>query len=82
MKIRERISSLFLNYKNVRLKEVLIDHDKYLGKQKNKPTIYLKNPSKFFISPFNMTFDEIDKLKTEANQVNKASQLSAVRGLT
>jgi len=28
------------------------------------------------------TEDEIDKLKTEANQVNKASQLSAVRGLT
>ncbi|MFX0009564.1 MAG: hypothetical protein ACFE9R_04560 [Candidatus Hermodarchaeota archaeon] len=62
MKIRERISSLFLNYKSIRLKEVLIDHDKYLGKQKNKPTIYLKNPSKFFISPFNMTFDEIFRL--------------------
>jgi predicted site-specific integrase-resolvase len=28
------------------------------------------------------TEDEIDKLKTEANQVNKASQLSAVKGLT
>ena len=62
MKIRARISSLFLNYNNVRFKEVLIDHDKYLGKQKNKPTIYLKNPSKLFISPFNMTLDEIDRL--------------------
>lgn len=62
MKIRERISSLFINADNVRFKEVIIDHEKYLGKKKNKPTIYWKNPSKFFISPFNMTFDEIDRL--------------------
>ena len=62
MKIRDRISSLFLNVNDVQLKEVVIDHDKYLGNQKNKPTIYLKNPSKFFISQFNLTFDEIDRL--------------------
>ncbi|MFW9951394.1 MAG: hypothetical protein ACFFKA_14855 [Candidatus Thorarchaeota archaeon] len=62
MRIGKRLSSLFLKFYNVKVKEVVINHNKYLGNKQNSPKIYKGTPSKFFVSPFNMVFDEIDRL--------------------
>ncbi len=62
MKIGKKLSSVFLKYYNVKIKEVVIDHNKFLGSKHNNPKIYKGFSGKLFISPFNMTFDEIDRL--------------------
>jgi hypothetical protein len=62
MKIGKKLSSLFLKFYNVKIKEVVIDHNKYLGNKQNDSKIYKGISGKLFISPFNMTFDEIYRL--------------------
>lgn len=62
MSIKKRITSIFLKMYNVKVKEVVVDHHKYLGKHKNSQKIYGYPPENMFFSPFNMTFDPIDRL--------------------
>jgi len=62
MSIKKRITSIFLKMYNVKVKEVVVDHYKYLGKRKNSLKIYGYPPENMFFSPFNMTFDPIDRL--------------------
>jgi hypothetical protein len=62
MSIIKRITSIFLKMYNIKVKEVVVDHHKYLGKRKNSLKIYGYPPENMFFSPFNMTFDPIDRL--------------------
>lgn len=62
MSIKKRITSTFLKMYNVKVKEVVVDHHKYLGKRNNSLKIYGYPPENMFFSPFNMTFDPIDRL--------------------
>jgi len=48
--------------KNVKIKNIFIDHEKYLGKSKNSVKIYDHLPKNLFLSPFNLVFDTIDRL--------------------
>ncbi len=51
-----------MGIKNVKLKDIFIDHDKYLGKHENSLKIYDTPPRNIVISPFNLIFDVIDRL--------------------
>ena len=62
MSLKKRITSIFLKMYNVKVEEVVVDHHKYLGKRKNSLKIYGYPPENMFFSPFNMTFDPIDRL--------------------
>ena len=53
---------MFLKFHNVKVKDVVVDHDKYLGRYKNSLKIYGRPPRNMILSPFNMTFDSIDRL--------------------
>jgi hypothetical protein len=48
--------------KNVKLKEIFLDHYKYLGKRRNSLKIYDSPPRNMILSPFNLSFNAIDKL--------------------
>ena len=41
--------------KNVKIKNIYIDHHKYLGKRENSPKIYDLSPRNMILSPFNRT---------------------------
>ncbi|MHA1459473.1 MAG: hypothetical protein ACTSQR_07415 [Promethearchaeota archaeon] len=60
--IKNYISSFILKSSNVKLKFIPIDHHKYLGKRENSLKIYDGPPRNMILSPFNMTFDPIDRL--------------------
>ncbi|MBY8979168.1 MAG: hypothetical protein KGD72_02150 [Candidatus Lokiarchaeota archaeon] len=62
MGIKNYISSFILRFSNVKLKEILVDHHKYLGKRENPLKIYDRPPKNMILSPFNMIFDPIDRL--------------------
>lgn len=51
-----------MGIKNVKLKDIFIDHYKYLGKHENSLKIYNSPPRNMVISPFNLNFDVIDRL--------------------
>ena len=51
-----------MGIKNVKLKDIFIDHNKYLGKPENSLKIYDSPPRNMVISPFNLIFDVIDRL--------------------
>lgn len=48
--------------KKVKIKDIFIDHYKYLGKRENSLKIYNPPPRKMILSPFNLKFDAIDRL--------------------
>ncbi|NVM16708.1 MAG: hypothetical protein HWN80_03265 [Candidatus Lokiarchaeota archaeon] len=48
--------------KNVKIKDIYIDHHKYLGKRKNSLKIYDLPPRNMILLPFNIVFDSIDRL--------------------
>ncbi|NHJ19461.1 MAG: hypothetical protein EAX91_00865 [Candidatus Lokiarchaeota archaeon] len=48
--------------KNIIIKNVFFDHDKFLGRRENSLKIYNSPPGKMVLSPFNLTFDSILKL--------------------
>ncbi len=48
--------------KNVKTKNIFIKHHKFLGKRKNSLKIYDRPSRNLILSPFNMTFDLMDKL--------------------
>jgi len=48
--------------KNVKIKNIYIDHHKYLGKRENSLKIYGRPPRNMILSPFNLTFDPTDRL--------------------
>ncbi|MFX0073795.1 MAG: hypothetical protein ACFE96_00015 [Candidatus Hermodarchaeota archaeon] len=48
--------------KNVKIRNVFIDHHKFLGTHENSLEIYDSPPGKMILSPFNFEFDSIDKL--------------------
>ena len=48
--------------KNVKIKDIYIDHHKYLGTRKNSLKIYDRQPRNMILSPFNMIFDSINRL--------------------
>jgi hypothetical protein len=62
MGIKNFISSFILKFSNVKLKFIPIDHHKYLGKRENSLKIYDGPPRNMILSPFNMTFDPMDRL--------------------
>ena len=62
MGIKNFISSFILKFSNVKLNNILIDHHKYLGKRENSLKIYDRPPRNMILSPFNLTFDSIDRL--------------------
>ena len=51
-----------MGIKNVKIKNIYIDHHKYLGKRENSLKIYDQPPRNMILSPFNMMFDLIDRL--------------------
>ena len=62
MGIKNFISSFILKFSNVNIKDIFIDHHKYLGKRENSLKIYDHPPRNMILSPFNMIFDSIDRL--------------------
>ena len=48
--------------KNAKIKDINIDHHKYLGKGKNSPKIYDLPSRNMILSPFNIVFDSINRL--------------------
>jgi len=56
------ISLAFLKRKNVNIKDIVVDHHKYLGKRNNSLKIYESSPKNMIFSPFNITIDHIDRL--------------------
>ena len=62
MGIKNSISSFILRFSNVKLKDIFIDHHKYLGKRENSLKIYNSPSKNLILSPFNMSFDSIDRL--------------------
>ncbi|NVM43330.1 MAG: hypothetical protein HWN79_00295 [Candidatus Lokiarchaeota archaeon] len=51
-----------MGIKNVKIKNIFIDHYKYLGKYENSLKIYDPPPRSLILSPFNLIFDAIDRL--------------------
>ena len=62
MRFKAFISSVFLRFYKVKFKDVVIDHHKFLGKSENSPHIYDKPPRNMILSPFNLSFEPIDRL--------------------
>ena len=62
MGIKNFISSFILKFSNVKLKDVFIDHHKFLGKRENSLKIYDHPPLNMILSPFNISFDSMDRL--------------------
>ncbi len=62
MGVIKKLSSAFLKRKNVKIKDVVVDHYKYLGKRNNSLKIYESSPKNMIFSPFNITTDHIDRL--------------------
>jgi hypothetical protein len=62
MRFKKIINSLFLKFYKVKLKNVVIDHNRYLGKSKNPVSIYDKPPRNMILSPFNISFEAMDRL--------------------
>ncbi|MBA7513612.1 hypothetical protein ES705_05628 [subsurface metagenome] len=62
MGVIKKLSSAFLNRYNVKIKDVVVDHHKYLGKRNNSLKIYESSPKNMIFSPFNITTDHIDRL--------------------
>ena len=56
------IYSLFLKFHKVKFKDVTIDHHRFLGNNKNSLNIYEKPPRNMILSPFNLSFEPIDRL--------------------
>jgi len=56
------IYSLFLKFYKAKFKDVVIDHHRYLGKSENSLNIYDKLPRNMILSPFNISFEPIDRL--------------------
>ena len=48
--------------KNVKFKDTFVNHRKYLGKRENSIKIYRHPPRNIILLPFNLKFDDIDKL--------------------
>ena len=62
MRFTTQIYSLFLKFHKVRFKDIVIDHHKFLGQKKNSITIYDKPPINMILSPFNVSFEAMDRL--------------------
>ena len=62
MGIKNFRSSFILKFSKVKLKNIFIDHHKYLGKRVNSLKIYDRSPRNMVLSPCNMIFDPIDRL--------------------
>jgi len=62
MGIKNFISSFLLKFSNVKLKDIFIDHHKYLDKRENSLKIYGRPPRNMILSPFSMNFDPMDRL--------------------
>ncbi len=62
MGVIKRLLSTFLKRNNVKIKDIVIDHHKYLGKKNNSLKIYESTPKNMIYSPFNITTDHIDRL--------------------
>jgi len=62
MRFKTQIYSLLLKFYKVRFKDIVIDHHKFLGKTENSITIYDKPPINMILSPFNVSFDAMDRL--------------------
>jgi len=62
MGVIKKLSSAFIKLYNVKIKDVVVDHHKYLGKRNNSLKIYESSPKNMIFSPFNITTDHIDRL--------------------
>ena len=62
MRFKTFIYSLFLKFYKVKFKDVVIDHYRYIGKSENSLNIYDKPPRNMILSPFNISFEPIDRL--------------------
>ena len=62
MRFKSIIYSLFLRFYKVKFKDVVIDHHKYLGKSENSLNVYDQPPRNMILSPFNISFDPMDRL--------------------
>jgi len=62
MGVIKKLSSAFIKLYNVKIKDVVVDHHKYLGKINNSLKIYESSPKNMIFSPFNITTDNVDRL--------------------
>ena len=62
MSIKNFINSIILKFSTVKLKDMFIDQRKYLGKRENSLKIYDSPSRNLILSPFNMSFDPMDRL--------------------
>jgi len=62
MGVIKKLSSAFLKLYNVKIKDIVVDHHKYLGKRNNSLKIYESSPKNLIFSPFNIITDNIDRL--------------------
>lgn len=62
MGVIKKLSSAFIKLYNVKIKDVVVDHHKYLGKRNNSLKIYESSPKNMIFSPFNITTDNKDRL--------------------
>jgi len=62
MGVIKKLSSAFLKLHNVKIKDAVVDHHKFLGRRNNSLKIYESSPKNMIFSPFNITIDHIDRL--------------------
>ena len=62
MRFKAIISSAFLKFYKVKFKDVVINHHRFLGKSENSFNIYDKPPRNMILSPFNLSFEPMDRL--------------------
>jgi len=82
MGVIKKLSSAFLKRKNITIKDIVVDHHKYLGKRNNSLKIYESSPKNMIFSPFNITIDHIDRLMLiyfEEDPIYYAIQLQIFR---
>lgn len=57
-----KLSSFFMQFVNLKIKPVVVDHNKFLGNKVNDSVIYDKGSKGYFYSPMNISFDYMSRL--------------------
>ena len=82
MGVIKKLSLVFIKLYNVKIKDVSVDHHKYLDKRSNSLKIYESSPKNMVFSLFNFTTDNIDRLMLinfEEDPIYYAIELQIIR---